>query len=59
MVGPETYKAPGVLKEVKIARDLQKPIVQIIGHKDGNYKPVPNAGRLYQWNWSNLKKLLQ
>ena len=58
MVGPSTHRASGVLKEVKMARDLEKPIVQIIGYKDGNYTAVPNAGRLYRWSWDNLKKLL-
>ena len=59
MVGSKTYKAPGVLKEVKIARVLKKPIYQIIGYRNGNYTPVPDAGRLYSWNWDNLKKLFQ
>lgn len=58
MVGPKTNNAPGVLKEVAMAREEQIPIVQIIGYKDGNYTAVPNAGRLYAWNWDNLKKLL-
>ncbi len=58
MVGPKTYKAPGVLKEVAIAKELLIPIAQIIGYKNGNYNPVPDAGRLYSWNWDNLKKLL-
>ncbi len=59
MVGPKTYNAPGVLKEVEMARRNNIPIVQVIGYKDGNYTAVPNAGRLYSWNWDNLKKLLQ
>lgn len=58
MVGPNTYKARGVLKEVKIARELGIAIVQVIGYRDGNYTPVPDAGRLYLWNWENLTKLL-
>jgi len=58
MVGPQTYWAPGVLKEVGMARQEMKPVVQIIGYKDGDYTPVPNAGRLYSWNWGNLKKLI-
>lgn len=58
MVGPKTHKAPGVLKEVEMARNNNIPIVQVIGYKDGNYTAVPNAGRLYAWNWDNLKKLL-
>ena len=59
MVGLKTHKAPGVLKEVKIARALEKLIYQIIGYRNGNYTPVPDAGRLYSWNWDNLKKLFQ
>ena len=58
MVGPATHKAPGVLKEVAVAREENKKIVQIIGYKDGNYKAVPEAGRLYAWSWANLKTLL-
>lgn len=58
MVGPQTHKASGVLKEVGMARQENIPIVQVIGYKDGNYTPVPNAGRLYRWNWENLKKLI-
>jgi predicted GTPase len=58
MVGPKTHKAPGVLKEVGMAREAGIPIVQVIGYKDGNYTAVPNAGRLYAWNWPNMKKLL-
>jgi predicted GTPase len=58
MVGPKTHKAPGVLKEVKMAREEGVIIVQVIGYKDVNYTSVPNAGRLYAWNWDNMKKLL-
>ncbi len=58
VVGQHSYRAPGVLAEVAIARGLGKPIFQMIGRKDSNYTPVPNAGRLYSWNWDNLKKLL-
>ena len=58
MVGANTYRAPGVLKEVAMARKANVPIVQIIGYRDGDYTPVPNAGQLYSWNWENLKKIL-
>jgi hypothetical protein len=58
MVGPKTHKAPGVLKEVAIARDENRRIIQVIGYKDGNYTEVKDAGRLYRWNWENLKALL-
>lgn len=58
MVGAKTHRAQGVLKEVAMARKAGVKTVQIIGYKDGDYTPVPNAGRLYAWNWDNLKKLL-
>ncbi|WP_299845268.1 TIR domain-containing protein [uncultured Roseovarius sp.] len=59
MVGPQTYRAQGVLKEIKMARAAGKRVVQVIGYKDGNYTAVPGAGQLYRWSWENLKKLLR
>lgn len=59
MVGKLTHKAPGVLKEVKMARETRKPIYQIIGYKDSNPTPVPDAGRLLSWSWENLKNLFR
>ena len=58
MVGAKTHKAQGVLKEVAMARKAGVRIVQIIGYKGGKFTPVPNAGRLYAWSWTNLKKQL-
>ena len=58
MVGPQTCRAHGVLKEVAMARKAGIKTVQIIGYKDRPCPPVPDAGRLYAWNWDNLKKLL-
>ena len=59
MLGPKTKKASGVLKEVKIANELKKKKFQIIGYKVGTEDwRVPDAGRVYRWNWENLKKLL-
>ena len=58
LVGPKTHKAPGVLKEVAMARRLKKPIVQIIGYKDASPTAVPNAGRLLRWTWENMTNVL-
>ena len=59
MVGKQTYKAAGVLKEVEFAREYNKPIAQIIAYPDLiNPTPVADAGRLYRWSWENLKTLL-
>jgi hypothetical protein len=59
MLGPKTNKAPGVLKEVLIADELDKSRFQIIGYREGSRDwAVPDAGPVYNWNWDNLKKLL-
>ena len=55
MVGPYSHRAPGVLKEVRMAIEEDIPIIQIIGYRDSSPTPVPNAGRLLRWNWENLK----
>jgi len=58
MLGSGTRKASGVLKEVKIAKELDKKRFQIC-HKSGTEDwAVPDGGRTYAWNWENLKKLL-
>ena len=60
MLGSKTRTAPGVLKEVKIANELKMTKFQIIGYKDGSDTwAVPDAGRVYRWNWENLKSLLK
>jgi hypothetical protein len=59
MLGRHTSRAQGVLKEIAIARSLGKPIFQMIGYQSGTRDwAVPDAGRVYSWNWENLKKLL-
>jgi hypothetical protein len=57
MLGARTATASGVLKEVAMAREAGVPIAQIIGKKGTNPAPVPNAGRVYAWDWDNLTKL--
>lgn len=57
MVGPTTFRAPGVLKEIAMANRAGKKIVQIIGYRDSAPQAVPNAGQLMSWNWENLKRL--
>ena len=58
MVGQYTCNAPGVLKEVALARKWSIPIAQVIGYRDSSPTAVQGAGTLYRWNWDNLKKLL-
>jgi hypothetical protein len=59
MLGSTTRSAPGVKKEIAMAKDLGKTRFQIIGYRDGSRDwAVPDAGVTYSWNWDNLKKLL-
>jgi hypothetical protein len=59
MLGSKTNAAPGVLKELKVANELNKSKFQIIGYKDGSADwAVPSGGRTYAWSWDSLKKLL-
>ena len=60
MLGSKTRNAPGVIKEVKLANELRKEKFQLIGYKGGSETwAVPDAGRVYRWDWENLKKLLK
>ena len=58
IVGSQTHRAPGVLKEVQMARSSNKPIVQLKGYRNTRLTRVPGAGRLYAWTWDNLQRLL-
>lgn len=59
MLGSRTRWAPGVKKEVAMAKALGKRKFQIIGYRDGSSAwALPDAGSTYRWNWPNLKKLL-
>ena len=58
VLGPDTYRAPGVLKEVRMAREQAVRIFQVIVHPKGQYKPVPRAGRIYRWDADNPGELL-
>lgn len=59
MLGSRTRYAPGVKKEVAMAKELGKPRFQIIGYQGGSEDwAVPDGGRTYRWNWENLKNLL-
>lgn len=58
MLGEKTYKASGVLKEVKVTNELGKNRFQVIGYSDKKCPGVTGAGNTYDWTWDNLKKLL-
>lgn len=59
MLGSKTRFASGVKKEVAVAKALGKTRFQLIGYKGGSSDwAVVDGGRVYSWNWENLKKLL-
>jgi len=58
ILGLNTHQAPGVLKEVQIAKDLRKRRFQL-KPQGTNPTPVKDAGPVVNWTWNKLKKLLQ
>ena len=58
LLGSNTHRASGVLKEVAMARRNGKRLVQIILNANSNPTPVPNGGRLIRWSWPNLRSVL-
>lgn len=59
MLGSRTRSAAGVRKEIAMAKKLGKPRFQVIGYRHGGeHWRVVGAGRVYNWNWNNLKRLL-
>ena len=59
VAGSKTKRAPGVRKEVKIAREEGVKVVQLIGYRKKKCPHVPNAGRRYRWTHKNLGNILR
>ena len=57
ILGFNTHQAPGVLKEVQIAKGLRKRRFQL-KPQGTNPKPIPGAGPVVNWTWPKLKKML-
>ena len=58
LLGKRTHSAKGVKKEAKMARGNEIPIFQL-QPKDESNERVEDGGRVYNWTWPNLKKLLE
>ena len=60
MVGKKAFKASNVLEEVDIAYKLNKPIMQFCdpNAKYAECKLIANVGKLYKWEWENLKQVM-
>ena len=51
-------KGSDIVKEVKSAGEESVKVVQVYGFKDSNFTAVPDAGKVYPWNWENVKALI-
>lgn len=58
LLGTYTHRAPGVRKEVAMARRNGKRLVQVILKPNSRPVPVPNGGRVIRWSWPNLRSVL-
>ena len=58
LLGPMTFRAPGVLKEVMIAEILGKYVYQIIPYGAGQPHVIPNVGRVVRWDWDAVKRAI-
>ena len=58
LLGPMTFRAPGVLKEVTIAQILGKYVYQIIPYGAGQPDVIPNVGRVVRWDWEAVKRAI-
>ncbi|MCK4723204.1 MAG: hypothetical protein KAT75_07860 [Dehalococcoidia bacterium] len=54
LLGSNTHRAPGVLKEVKIAKGIRKKRFQL-KPQGKNFQLVPDAGDVVVWKWKKLK----
>ncbi len=57
LVGPDTHNAQGVKTEIDIARELNKPIVQIVP-QSWPYSGVPSLKDSIRWKWKRINKCL-
>ena len=58
LLGVRTHRAPGVRKEVAMARRNRKRLVQVILNANSNPVPVPNGGNVIRWSWPSLRRVL-
>ena len=57
LLGRNTHSAPGVLKEIQIAKGLKKIRFQL-QPQGKNYGALKDAGDVVVWKWKNLKARL-
>ena len=55
ILGPNTHSAPGVLKEIEIAKGMNKPRFQLIPQRK-KWNQMDGAGDVVVWKWKNLRR---
>ena len=55
ILGANTHSAPGVLKEIEIAKGMNKPRFQL-RPQGAKWSPMKGAGETVTWTWENLRK---
>ena len=57
LVGTDTHNAPGVQTEVDIARQLGKPVLQVVPQRRP-YQGLPNINDRVRWRWTAINRRL-
>ena len=57
ILGQNTHNAPGVLKEINVAKGLNKRRFQL-RPQGKRWQPMSGGGKLVVWTWANLQKEL-
>ena len=57
ILGRNTHSAPGVIKEIEIAKGMNKPRFQLMPQRK-DWRQMDGAGCVVDWKWANLKKKL-
>ena len=50
ILGPTTFRSSGVLKEIKLAQVLGRPICQIVPYGVSEPHVIPATGRIVPWD---------
>lgn len=59
VLGKQTHRSAAVRQEVKMAREMGKPVCQIKPASSRGSRPVRGAGRQYNWNQENLNRIFR
>jgi hypothetical protein len=58
MMSPSTFRAKGVLKEISIAKELGRPVFQIVPESSGRPHLIPGIGPVIWWEWQAVKRAI-